>query len=92
MPSNEQVSYKIRELRKRINLSQERFARKIGLSGKTISAYESGRCVPPLRVLDKISSVYGETFLSVNQEDKISMVEKLLQMKKYLQELEKILS
>ena len=43
------IAQKIKNIRLLKNLSQDRFGKKIGKSGKTISAYESGRCVPTLR-------------------------------------------
>ena len=50
---------KIKKLREKKGLSQERFGNKIGVSGKSISAYEKGRCVPPTKVLETISKVYN---------------------------------
>lgn len=54
----------IKNLREKLNLSQNRFGRKIGLSGKTISSYETGRAVPPVKVLNAISKAYNIGVLS----------------------------
>jgi len=40
------VCDQLRQLRCNLNLSQERFGRRLGISGKSVSAYETGRCVP----------------------------------------------
>ncbi|MFC1621985.1 helix-turn-helix transcriptional regulator [Patescibacteria group bacterium] len=52
------LGLKIREIRRKSNLSQDRFGNKLGVSGKTISAYETGKTLPPLRILEKISEIY----------------------------------
>jgi transcriptional regulator with XRE-family HTH domain len=70
------------------NLSQERFGKKIGKSGKTISAYESGRISPTLKVLDSISQVYDVTFLHVKKVKKEQLREKLEYLKKTIEEIE----
>jgi transcriptional regulator with XRE-family HTH domain len=89
---NNIIAEKIKSIRYKLNLSQERFAKKIGLTGKTISAYENGRCVPPLKVLDRITSTYGESFLTANSDNKNNLVNKITLIKEYLVELEKIIS
>ncbi len=40
----------IKQLRKNKNLSQERLGRKVGVTGKTISAYETGNICPSIDV------------------------------------------
>jgi DNA-binding XRE family transcriptional regulator len=44
----------IKQLRKNKNLSQERLGRKVGVTGKTISAYETGNICPSIEVFFKI--------------------------------------
>jgi transcriptional regulator with XRE-family HTH domain len=65
------VSINVKNLRIQNSLSQHRFGYKIGVSGKTISAYENGKCIPPLRILEKISEVYkvSVTTITVSSED-----------------------
>jgi len=58
------LSHQIKNLREKLNLSQNRFGRKIGLSGKTISSYETGRAIPPVKVLNAISKAYNIGVLS----------------------------
>ncbi len=47
----------LRNLRESKNLTQEQLAQLIGISRKTISAYETGRAVPSITVLKKLSRV-----------------------------------
>lgn len=86
------IAEKIKTIRCKLNLSQDRFAKKIGLTGKTISAYENGRCIPPLKVLDKITSTYGETFLTAASDNKDTLSNKIARIREYLIDIEKILS
>lgn len=85
--SNE-FSKKIKGLRERNSLSQTRFGSKIGVSGKTVSAYENGRSVPSLRVLDNISRVYKVHV--VNNDTKID--ERLRSLQKDFEELKSLLA
>jgi len=74
---SENVGKKIRKIRDSYNLSQERFAIKIGLSGKSISAYETGRIDPPLKILQKIVTTYKTPIVNLNIELKTELSNKL---------------
>lgn len=50
-----QLGKRIKEARLRAGLSQQQLANSIGVSDKTISAYEVGRVDPPLESLEKLS-------------------------------------
>jgi transcriptional regulator with XRE-family HTH domain len=90
MINRKKLSEKIKVLREKLNLSQDRFGKKLGISGKTISAYEKGRCEPPLKILDKITEVYGEPFLGI-KEDKMSEINQRIQhIKESLSEIENV--
>ncbi len=82
---------KIRDIRTSKNLSQDRFGQKIGLSGKTISAYETGRAIPSLRVLETISEVYDAAIFHVRTERKDFLKIQLQQVKQAIVELETLL-
>lgn len=84
----EDLSQKIKEIRLNKNLSQSRFGKKIGKSGKTISAYESGRCTPTFKVLDSISQVYDVTFLHLKRSRKAQLKEKLGFIKESISDIE----
>ena len=85
------VPKQIRTLRDSKNMSQERFGKKLGLSGKTISSYETGRSMPPLRVLETISDAYDVTIAGINSKKK-NQAEKTMELiQKGLKELQRIL-
>jgi transcriptional regulator with XRE-family HTH domain len=85
------LSSKIRCLREKKGLSQDRFGSKIGVSGKSISAYENGRCTPPIKVLETISRVYDVSAFYIGQNKKECLSETLGEIKLRLKELEEIL-
>ena len=85
------IAKKLKEVRTSKNLSQERFGFKIGKSGKTISAYESGRCTPTYKVLDYISNVYDVTFIHVKKIKKEQLKEKLDYIKEAIADIESTL-
>jgi transcriptional regulator with XRE-family HTH domain len=85
------ISSKIREIRFRNNLSQERFGMKIGVTGKCISAYETGKCNPPLKILEAISKTYDAAILHLKASKKEELEEKLKSIKDSLLEIEEIL-
>ena len=47
---------KIKLARKAIQSTQSQLAQAVGVSDKSVSAYESGRISPPLEVLEKIAN------------------------------------
>jgi transcriptional regulator with XRE-family HTH domain len=85
------ISDQIKKIRNNRQLSQHRFGKKVGLSGKTISAYETGRVVPPYKVLEKISTTYNYPLISFSDlnkgrlERKIGKIESLIrEIKEYV--------
>lgn len=85
------IGQKIKKIRDRENLSQNSFGKKIGKTGKTVCAYEKGRCVPPLKVLEEISQVYDATFMSVKESRALDLGKKIQEFKDILIDFEKIL-
>lgn len=72
------IGSQIKNIRNNNKLSQTRFGFKIGLTGKTISAYETGKCTPPLKILDRIAETYKVTFTHTyknNVGEKIALLE-----------------
>ncbi len=55
MINRKQLGLRIREARQQKGMSQQELAAVIGVSDKTISAYEVGRVDPPLDALEKLS-------------------------------------
>lgn len=56
-----QIAKKIRSARREGGFSQQDLAEKIGISDKTISAYESGRAVPPLPTLSELAKITNKS-------------------------------
>ena len=55
------IKDRIKELRKRNDLSLKSFAESVGISGTSASLYETGKQNPGKKTLDKICEVYGVT-------------------------------
>uniref|UniRef100_A0A7C4XSW7 XRE family transcriptional regulator n=1 Tax=candidate division WWE3 bacterium TaxID=2053526 RepID=A0A7C4XSW7_UNCKA len=66
----ETIGEKIKKLRIKNNLSQERFAKRVGVSGKSISAYETNKALPSLKVLEKIERVYQVSIMDIPYTNK----------------------
>jgi len=49
----------IKSLRKSHKLTQETLAKRIGISQKTVSAYENGTAVPSVRVFFELSNLFN---------------------------------
>ena len=60
----------IKEVRVSQNLSQAEFAKAIGVSTPSVSAYETGRVNLPQKVADKVFELYGIS-LPVPEQKKI---------------------
>lgn len=78
------VAKKIREARRDCRLSQRDLAEKLGVSDKTVSAWESGRSEPSLFMLYEISDTTNQpvNFFLMDQDysiaSKLSSIEKEL--------------
>ncbi|OGC38628.1 hypothetical protein A3K42_01110 [candidate division WWE3 bacterium RBG_13_37_7] len=92
MNANCNIGEKIKKLRVKKNMSQVRFGEKIGLSGKCISAYETGKCNPPLKILETISSTYNVPILPLNTEEKANIETKITLVKQHLSEIETLIN
>lgn len=85
---NKKIGEKIKEIRKSKNLSQDRFGRKLGLTGKTISAYETGRATPSLKVLQNIANTFDTPIFYI-KDSKIEAIQlQFDQIKTSLSQLE----
>ena len=87
----ELIGEKIKHIRSSHNLSQSRFGKRIGVTGKAISAYETGRSEPPLFMIKRMANEYDVSFLQLNEDRKNDLELKLKQIKISLSEIEEIL-
>ena len=85
------LAKQIKNLRLKFNMSQSVFGKKLGISCKTISAYETGRSYPSLEVLEKIAAVYKVSFLELNGRRSDELHDALYKVDKSLTELRKLL-
>ncbi len=84
---NENVGTRIKLLRLKLNLSQNRFGKKIGVSAKTISAYETGKVIPSYKVLEKISNEYNVGILYLSREQKVILSQRIRDVESVLEEI-----
>jgi transcriptional regulator with XRE-family HTH domain len=70
------LSQNLRNLRKRMNLSQEQFAKRIGLNRGNIASYEKGSAEPKICNLLKMANLFGVSILDLTGRD-LRNVEKL---------------
>lgn len=83
---------KIRFARKQKRVTQEDLAQTLGVSDKSISAYESDRTSPPLHILEKIAAATNQPlsyFLDENVES--SILAKLKEVESQFSEIKKLL-
>ena len=86
------VAKKIKKSRLEIALSQGELAEAIGISDRTVSAYEIGRITPPIAVLKKISNLVGKPisyFVEENSPDYL-IETKLKRIEEELEEVKKL--
>lgn len=90
------VCDQLKKLRCSLNLSQERFGSKVGISGKSVSAYETGRCVPTVKILSQIANAYNVNFAEMSSSNRICLSQRIEELERSFSrlknELENILS
>lgn len=59
---NNYIFKNIKQARILSGLSQKQLGAKLGISNKSISAYESGRAIPPVHTLKKMSEITKKPF------------------------------
>ena len=79
--NQEKIGKFIAEKRKSKNLTQEEFAEKLGVSSKSVSRWENGKCMPDLSLLIPISK---ELDISINE----LMSGEILSQEEYLEKSE----
>ncbi len=69
-----EIGNRLRELRKRLKLSQREFSKTINLHINTYQRYESGETLPPEPVLKRVAEVCGKTVDWLLGRDPLQMV------------------
>ena len=88
-----ELANRIREARRRAHLSQDDLGKYIGVSDKSISAYEQGRSTPPIQKLKKIAEFTRYPLSYFTQEDNIDamLANKLASIERELTEVKRLL-
>jgi len=88
-----ELAKRIRSARENARLSQHSLGESIGLSDKSISAYEKGRSQPPLENLRKIADAthYPLTYFTEDNNDEVEITTKLLSIERELAEVKRLL-
>ncbi|MEK7526045.1 MAG: helix-turn-helix transcriptional regulator [Patescibacteria group bacterium] len=83
---------KIQQARKRSRITQEELAKAVGISDKSVSAYEANRISPSLKVLEKIAEK-TQSPLSYFFEENVEgdILAKLKQLEKEFDEIKNLL-
>lgn len=83
------VSKNIKQARTMAGLSQQELAKKLGISNKTVSAYETGRAMPPTPTLTRISEITGKPLselVGLKSKDEDKLTARLKEIKDYFSE------
>lgn len=87
------IAKRIRQAREEAHLSQEELAQAVGVSDKSISAYEKSRSIPPVNKLKKIaeSTHHPLNYFTDENIDEATIAAKLESIEKQLLEVKKLL-
>ena len=69
MTTNQTVAQRLQLLRKRLNLSQEQLATKLGVSFATINRWEGGKSKPQATKLAEIDALWAEQGEEAEQDN-----------------------
>jgi transcriptional regulator with XRE-family HTH domain len=88
-----ELAQRIRRARREAHLSQHELGASIGVSDKSVSAYEQGRSVPPISKLKGISesTQHPLSFFTQENIDEATITAKLLSIERELTEVKKLL-
>jgi len=88
-----ELAKRIRSARENAHLSQQELGKGIGVSDKSISAYEKGRSQPPLENLRKIADAthHPLTYFTEEHTREIDIATKLQSIERELAEVKRLL-
>jgi len=70
-PVEEILRKNLKKARRECNLTQKEAAEKAGISRPVLSAYETGRIVPPRINLERLADVYNTTVIKLLEQESI---------------------
>jgi transcriptional regulator with XRE-family HTH domain len=87
------LAKRIKSARESARLSQQELGNHIGVSDKSISAYEKGRSIPPVEKLQKIADLTAHplTYFTDQNANEALITSKLATVEKELAEIKKLL-
>lgn len=88
-----ELAMRIRDARRNAHLSQDELGKHIGVSDKSVSAYEQGRSTPPISKLKKIAEATRHPLSYFTQEENNDavLVSKLANIERELAEVKQLL-
>jgi len=88
-----ELALRIREARRNAHLSQDELGKSIGVSDKSVSAYEEGRSTPPISKLKKIAEYTNHPLSYFTQEENSEalLASKLSNIERELAEVKRLL-
>ena len=85
-----EIGKQIKKLRLRLNMSQESFGSRLGVSGKTISAYENNKITPTLQIIEKIAKEFNTLLISKKSSQYRLLEEKIESLQKAIGEIQSL--
>ena len=88
-----ELAIRIREARRNAHLSQDELGKHIGVSDKSVSAYEQGRSTPPITKLKKIaeSTNHPLSYFTQEENQEALLASKLANIERELAEVKRLL-
>jgi transcriptional regulator with XRE-family HTH domain len=88
-----ELALRIREARRNAHLSQDELGKFIGVSDKSVSAYEQGRSMPPITKLKKIaeSTNHPLSYFTMEENQDALLASKLANIERELAEVKRLL-
>lgn len=89
----DKLAKRIRQAREGVHLSQQQLGKAIGVSDKSVSAYEKGRALPSIEKLKKIATSTNQTlnFFTDSKIDQTTITNKLTTIELELKQIRKLL-
>lgn len=89
----DKLAKRIRQAREEAHLSQQQLGKTIGVSDKSVSAYEKGRALPSIEKLKKIATSTNQTlnFFTDSKIDQSLITNKLTTIELELKRIRKLL-
>jgi transcriptional regulator with XRE-family HTH domain len=89
----ESLALRIKNARNDAHISQRKLGVSIGVSDKSISSYEKGRSIPPIKKLKKIAKATNKPLGYFTEEETINIdiISKLNVIEKELQEIRELI-